>query len=364
MKKNYGIELLRIISMIMVVILHILGKNNLLWNNIIEVNSSKYFLVWLLEIACLCAVNCYALISGFVGINAKYSYKRLIYIWLQVVFYSFGIYLIFCCCGWASFKKYDVLFYFFPVMHEHYWYVSAYFGLFFIIPILNIFIKNSSQFYQRMIILLLVIIFSILPTIFNTDALNIKYGYHVLWLMILYLIGAYIKNNNLNLKYQKIKWFLCYVLIVLFAFLTKYYCHLFSNFNTIKKYESFIIQYNSPLILLSSLALFMYFVNLKLDNKGVIISFFSKLTFAIYIIHEHNLIRNKFIINHFSYLVNLNNFWMLINIFLIMFVISSICMIIDFLRLKFFDLLHVDAYLNRFEVYLKQKFCLTNFDDV
>lgn len=364
MKKNYGIELLRIISMIMVVILHVLGKNNLLWNNTIQVNSSKYFLIWLLEIACLCAVNCYALISGFVGINAKYNYKRLIYIWLQVVFYSFGIYLIFCCCGWASFKKYDILYYLFPVMHAHYWYVSAYFGLFFFIPILNTFIKNSPQFQKKVVILLLIIVFSFLPTIFCIDAFNIKYGYHVLWLMILYLIGAYIKVNDLNLKYHKIKWLLFYFLIVILTFLIKYYCHLFANYNTIKNYELFLVQYNSPFILLSSLALFMYFINLKLDNSGVIISFFSKLTFAIYIIHEHNLVRNKFIINRFCYLVDYNTFWVLINVLFIMFLISIICMIIDFLRLKLFELLHFDVYLNKFEIFLKRKFCLPNFDDV
>ena len=43
----------------------------------------------------------------------------------------------------------------------------------------------------------LIIIFSVLPVIFNTDPFIIKAGYSALWLMILYLIGGYIKKYGL-----------------------------------------------------------------------------------------------------------------------------------------------------------------------
>lgn len=42
----------------------------------------------------------------------------------------------------------------------------------------------------------LIIIFSVLPVIFNTDPFIIKAGYSALWLMILYLIGGYIKSMD------------------------------------------------------------------------------------------------------------------------------------------------------------------------
>ncbi|MDE6723424.1 MAG: hypothetical protein K2J55_04430, partial [Eubacterium sp.] len=63
-KRNYGIDLLRIVCMIMVPVLHVLGHGGLLEGA--EILSVKYEFVWFLEAAAFCAVNCYALISGYV----------------------------------------------------------------------------------------------------------------------------------------------------------------------------------------------------------------------------------------------------------------------------------------------------------
>lgn len=71
--RNYGIDALRIVSMLMVVTLHVLGHGGVL--KIAE--SEKYWIVWFLEISAYCAVNCYALISGYVGVYSKYKFSNL-----------------------------------------------------------------------------------------------------------------------------------------------------------------------------------------------------------------------------------------------------------------------------------------------
>lgn len=93
-ERNYGIDLLRIVSMLMVVTLHIL-KRNLLYNKDVEIFSMKYNILWILEIMSYCAVNCYALISGFVGVKSKFKYSNILILWLQVVFYNRFNFLIF-----------------------------------------------------------------------------------------------------------------------------------------------------------------------------------------------------------------------------------------------------------------------------
>jgi surface polysaccharide O-acyltransferase-like enzyme len=55
MKRNYGVDFLRIISMFMVVILHVLGHGGILKQA--EPFTTKYWIAWLLEISCYCAVN-------------------------------------------------------------------------------------------------------------------------------------------------------------------------------------------------------------------------------------------------------------------------------------------------------------------
>lgn len=62
--RNYGIDLLRIVAMFLVVILHILGQGGVL--KAVESNEINFTVSWLLEIGAYCAVNCYALITGFV----------------------------------------------------------------------------------------------------------------------------------------------------------------------------------------------------------------------------------------------------------------------------------------------------------
>ena len=80
--RNYGIDLIRIISMYMIVILHVLGQGGILWN--LEKLSFRYNISWLLEIFCYCSVTCYALITGYVMNNGKFKYKKIINLWSGV----------------------------------------------------------------------------------------------------------------------------------------------------------------------------------------------------------------------------------------------------------------------------------------
>ena len=68
-ERNYGIDLLRIISMFMVVVLHVVGHGGVL-NATIGL-TLKGEIAWAIEIASYCAVNCYALITGFVAYKSQ-----------------------------------------------------------------------------------------------------------------------------------------------------------------------------------------------------------------------------------------------------------------------------------------------------
>ena len=65
---HYGLDLLRIISMFMIVITHVLGKGGLRSSVAGVGESDSYFVVtWVIQVLVYGAVNCYALISGYVG---------------------------------------------------------------------------------------------------------------------------------------------------------------------------------------------------------------------------------------------------------------------------------------------------------
>ena len=59
-ERNCSLDLLRIISMLMILTLHYLGKGNAL-----TIQSNMKYVVWFMEIACMISVNLYVLISGY-----------------------------------------------------------------------------------------------------------------------------------------------------------------------------------------------------------------------------------------------------------------------------------------------------------
>ena len=85
-ERNYGIDLLRIVSMIMIPVLHILGQGAIL--DCAIPFSTNYNVSWLMETACYCAVNVYGIISGYVGYGKKHSISRFLELYMQVLFYT------------------------------------------------------------------------------------------------------------------------------------------------------------------------------------------------------------------------------------------------------------------------------------
>ena len=83
-QREIGIDALRILSMFMVVILHVLGRGGVLSAS----SGRRFWVVWLMEVAAYCAVDLFALISGYVMARRQIKPQRLLQLWCQVVFYS------------------------------------------------------------------------------------------------------------------------------------------------------------------------------------------------------------------------------------------------------------------------------------
>ena len=137
-KRNYGIDCLRIVSMIMILILHILGQGGVIASA--EYSSSKYWCLWLLETFAYCAVNCYALISGYVSYKSKLKLSSLIKLTFTVLFYTILSTVILSKFVDRNFSLGALFRIFIPFGfgNNPYWYFTAYFCLFFFQPYLNI----------------------------------------------------------------------------------------------------------------------------------------------------------------------------------------------------------------------------------
>ena len=152
-QRNRGIDLLRMTAMWMVVILHILNKGGVL--AAAAPLSAGQGTARLLETAAYCAVNCFGLISGYVGVQRRFRYSGALALWLRVAFYTLGITAVFACLMPGSVNGDRVLRAFFPVLFRQYWYVTAYFGMCLFIPFFNLLLNRLSKGQLRLLALIL-----------------------------------------------------------------------------------------------------------------------------------------------------------------------------------------------------------------
>lgn len=141
-QRKIGIDLLRIISMLFVV-LHILGGGGMLASA--SENAMKYEQLKLLHIAAMCAVNCYGIISGYVGVSSKFRFSNVITLWLQVFLYSVCIGYVWHIVRPDLVPIETVLKLCLPVLNKNYWYFTSYFPLMFAMPLLNRTIEHTPR---------------------------------------------------------------------------------------------------------------------------------------------------------------------------------------------------------------------------
>ena len=98
------------------------------------------------------------MITGYVMLDKKIKLKRVIEFWFQVVFYSFGITIIWELIQNNDIEIKSVIKSLMPITRSYYWYATAYFGMYFFINYIN---KLLNSLEKRDFGKLLLIIFII-----------------------------------------------------------------------------------------------------------------------------------------------------------------------------------------------------------
>ena len=347
-KRNMGIEILRIIAMFQIVFSHILTQGGIINNAVVF--SSQYYASWTLMILGYSAVNTFALISGFVGVEQSFKgYSKIIMLWLNVLFYTVLTTLCFSIFTEGKVGLTEWVKAFTPASTGQYWFFSSYFILFFLMPFFNK-LLNSLDGKKRLILsIILVLLFSVLPTIRQTDAFVLNSGYSPLWLMVMYLIGGCVKKANL-LRKIKLKWWiiillLSIVLCVASKFGLEYF---FYKLSGEVKGGGIFVSYISPLVILvaiSSLAIFER-INIKGKFFAKFIRLISGSAFSVYIIHEHPLTKHQFLIDAFLPYLELSAGLLVLRVLGAAIVIFASCILIDLIRVALFKLIKINKFAN------------------
>ena len=355
--RNPGIDLMRLIGMLDIVIFHILIDSNI-FNRYSkyrrQLDNMAIFGNW--------HISNFGIISGIVGYkNSNHlKYSNLFYLWLTVFFYSLTIHY--------AYKKYNRNFfstnrkiqYYFPVIFNNHWYFTSYFGMYFFLPLINRGISYLQKGEFTIVVLGIIGIFIIWNDYFllgnkdQTDPFSVHGGRSMIGLILFYIIGAYIgKHIIVENKNRRIYYYII-CLLIFFAsgqsiiyFLT-YYGH--------NKYKLFLQKFcrnrlNSLATMAQTISLNLLFSQIKY-NKYIskIISFFGQLAFGVYIIHDHIDIRYVIFANLFqNYPDNLTLNQIKLLVILKGLKYFSICILIDLIRFFIFKLLMIRLLLNFIE---------------
>lgn len=345
-ERNYGLDLLRPVAMFMVVLLHVLGRGGILSAYGRDGSFLKYELVWLLEIAAYGAVDCYALLSGYVGVNVRHKPSGLIMLTLQTVFYTVSITLGFLLFMPGSTSIGDLLKAFLPFGFHHYWYYTAYFCLFFFLPFLNKLLHSLSHKQLVALIGTIVLMFSLLPTLFLRDIFTAVGGYTPLWLALLYLLGGALRLLDVGKNTSPRRCFelwafaigLTWCSHILIGTITP---HLFGE----TKGQMLLINYVSPTILFGACALVVGFARLQPGPRAKkVVGWLSPLAFGVYLIHTEPLIWTHFMANRYLPLAHVPALLLIPTVLLAAFGLWLVCTLIEFLRHRLFLWLRVKRF--------------------
>lgn len=340
-EREYGIDLLKICAMFAIVMEHIIHWGG--WGLFAQPqygHSSEW--MWkslsleFVEAAVICHVNCFVLASGWIMSGKDFKLRRIWKLWLQVFGYSVAALLLSMLflpqipLGIKSIAKS-----LFPLSQNSYWFFTQYFGLFFLMPILNSAVKTLDCRALRIVLVSGMVFSSILPML-GRDIFHVKEGYSLIWFSYLYLVAAAMARRGLFSQITE-RTALCIAIACAFGTIGgRHVVDMVCAHVGIASRWRIFSAYNSPFILFQSIAVLIVFKDLLVRSARLqrIIAFLTPSVFAVYLIHSNWIFR---IATHW------NAFWTaalkeagagksLAIVFCGALIVFSSCLIIDFLR--------------------------------
>nr|WP_288744250.1 acyltransferase [uncultured Mediterraneibacter sp.] len=302
MYRNSSIELLRIISMVMIMFHHFAYHGNFEWNyNEITIPHLWYNFILM---GGKVGVNIFVLISGFFLIENTerlFQPKKLLKFWGQVVFYSITTYFLSIVLQINNFDIKQIIKICFPITYPGWWFASTYFMLYLIHPFLNKLLHDLNKNVYQYLILLLVFCWSIIPTLttqlFESNSL--------LWFITLYAIAGYAKIYGFNERLKSKHYFFLFLIVLVCSYLVSVsFLVLGTKRNELAVHAIDFFGMERFPILLMAFFLFMTFAKLKIKfNKWI--NVIASATFGVYLIHDSSYIRyyiwwNIFKINQYQ----------------------------------------------------------------
>lgn len=270
--RESGIELLRIIAMLAIVMEHFITQSTLIETTI---GSHRILNTFLGSGARIC-VNVFVLIGAWFMVDSKFRPERPVKLYLEVVFYSIPLTLAMLAIGQHGGARH-VIQGLIPFFGRSVWFASAYISLIALSPFLNhVFALPAKR--QTLLMGLLFTLYCVVATIPSSTPLD--YIADFTWLCVAYLLVGWGKHSSLVDRIH-MKWTALAVGIGIYAALCL--ISLSPQLQWIGRY--WIDNIKSLPNAACALMVFVFFMKLKIGSIRAI-NFIAKSVFAVYIVHQ------------------------------------------------------------------------------
>ena len=275
--RQSNIELLRLISIFMLLFLHFYGY--LFHSSEVYANQCGFWKNFPLVLTSLTSlqVNIFILISGWFGINT--TPRKIINFYLMCAFYGVLTYFMSLYLG-NTFAITDLAISFMPFSFmKGWWFVKAYVCLMLLAPLFNKAIEYMSKWEFIWVLCALTLINSYYG-FFCRQEINAN-GENFMQLMYVYFIGRFLALH-VHVEREKLrKWSAIFSLASIALYSIVWMAN--DNYLHVVKSYTFMLRHN-PWAMINSVLVFLFFTTLRFDNKQI--NWLAKGVFPVYLIHS------------------------------------------------------------------------------
>lgn len=293
-QRQSNMELLRIVSILLIVIFHCVYKSGFSFEPGFSANKLIVKTFWMFgELG----VNLFILLSGYFMITSKFKWRKLVLLLTEVSFYHLLITLFACRIGIYQVEGIRNIFlaFFFPITLNRYWFITAYIIVYLLSPYFNVFAHAMDQRIYKKFLFTVLFLYSLMPTVFgvffNTTETLLYYN-RLIWLIIMYFVGAYIRLYALSMirsmKAAMMTSASAFGVMIGSILLIDHFNQFFAVLGTME--IAYFWPPNTVPMVFLSLGVFGVFLHIKMPYN-VVINRVASTTLGIYILHDGILAR-------------------------------------------------------------------------
>lgn len=276
-------------------------------------------------------VNCFVLISGYFLVNkTKFDIRKLFLLWMKCEGYCLLFLLLEVTVFGGNLLNVNRLVRsLMPVISSHYWFMTAYTGLFLLYPFLNRLIASVNQKEFRGMMIIILFISTVIPTFTSMH----PWFSDLTWFMVVYLCGAYIRKYiPEQTTFAKWKWLILVITITFGSGIV---------FSLIEEKLSFahkLVDYFCNIDMLTTFAtsILIFLLMRRVNLQSRYINRISSHVLGVYFIQSNVFISN-ILWEKLSFVNDMSPAMYFVSVFSLCMLIFIICIILDILQ----DMLYV-----------------------